>query len=158
MRFCTLILALLPFSAMAQEQPRAPGAPDIQVRRMQPLEFGQFTNDGAGTITIDPRSGGCRETGGITMVRANCSFATIEIRGEPDSEVLVELQPETTLQNNERSGEMTLRDFTMNLQNPVRLGQDGRAVVQIGATLASRGKVPHGGFNADYNITVTYKR
>lgn len=149
---CCVFLMLLPATALAQE------ARGIEVRRLQPLEFGQFTNDGAGTVTVDPRSGSCRASGGITMIRANCSFATIEIRGEPDSDVLVELQPEATMQNNERGGEMTLRDFTMNFDNPIHLGADGRRVIQVGATLASRGKTPVGGFNADFAITVTPAR
>jgi len=148
-----LTFAALFFATPALAQLEGPNDRELTARPVMPLEFGTFTNDRGGSVTVDPRSGACRSSG-VVMTRAHCSFGTVEIRGEPDQLVLVELQPETSLQNTGTAGQMSITDLTMNRQNPVQLGPDGRASVQVGATLNVPAKANAGGYNGGFSVSV----
>jgi len=144
-----LAFSALSFPAFSADAPQQ----EITSRILMPLEFGEFTSDRSGSVTIDPRSGACRPSG-VVMMKARCSFATVEIRGEPGDMVVVEMQPEASLQNSEKGGQMMVNNFTMNRENPITLGADGREIIQVGATLNTGSKQSSGRFLGGFNVMV----
>jgi hypothetical protein len=75
----------------------------------------------------------------------------VEIRGNPGDRIMVNLPGEAPL-NGGAQGGATLRDFTMDRENPIMLGPDGRARIGVGATLSSSQTLQRGDYNGQFEI------
>src|SRR5690606_9332853 len=90
-----LLKLLLPCAFFAM--PNTVGAVDaprqLIITQLSALSFGTFTLSGSGgSVGVDAGSGACRPSG-VVMIRNFCEAGRVEIRGEPQAELLVEIVP-----------------------------------------------------------------
>jgi len=127
----------------------------VTARQSRPINFGTFTFNGGGSITLSP-SGNCTAKNGAVLIAANCSPATIELVNTENRsrQVEIELPLEGYMQNAKDGGQLSLNNFTMNMQNPVTLEPLGRKTVQIGATLNAGGNATSADFSGSFTFNV----
>jgi hypothetical protein len=137
--------------------PSAPNAPreeTLNVRLVSPIQFGKFTSTAGGSVSVDARSGSCAGRGGAVMVKPNCSRGILELRGMPGEQVIVDLPNESPM-SSDSGNEAFLRDFTMDRDNPIILGPDGRARIGVGATLTGAGAMRNGEYAGQFQVQTT---
>jgi hypothetical protein len=87
-------------------------------------------------------------------VRSNCAKGIIEVRGAPGEQIMVDLPGESVMSGKDGS-EAILRDFTMDRENPIILGADGRARIGVGATLTGAGAMRNGEYSGQFQVQAT---
>jgi hypothetical protein len=134
--------------------PNARGEETLNVRLLSPIQFGKFTSASGGSVVVDARSGSCTGRGGAVMVRTTCAKGIIELRGMPGEQVVVDLPSESPMSGKD-GGETILRDFTMDRENPIILGPDGKARIGVGATLTGAGAMKNGEYAGQFQVQTT---
>ena len=141
-----LLLVLGDGSAWAQQESDPfllPGTSDtensklkpLRLRTLQALEFGRLSADAlvGGSITINPATGR-KSTFRAQNLGGTHGRAEFEITGEPNTRFLVTLPKKVAVQTASNK-QITLTHFTVHPDKIGILSPNGKAVIQVGATL-----------------------
>lgn len=167
----TLILAVLacaiPLSgtaAVAQSCQLCASAPAKDKAAMRPLavtidatlDFSTavHTSRGAGSITIDARTGR-RQLSGLVALGGPSLVGTVTITGEPFARVVVDL-PGSIMLNSNLGAVADVTQIRSDLPPNPTIGQDGRLVFAFGGRLTVRDEAA-GDFRGRIPITVDYQ-
>lgn len=142
-----LLILLLCYPAFADMQQVEP-----EVRQLTSMRFGMFAVEHPNAaITVDARSGQCVPHG-VAMIRNQCERGRFEIRGIPESHVLV------TMLDTETAGD-TVRLESLSLypeNNIIRLGANGKAEFYIGGKMVVLENSSNREVSVNFNLQVSY--
>ena len=130
------------------------GEVQLLLRETTPINFGSFTMASNGSLVVDARSGSCQARGGAVSIKQTCTRGIVEVHGAPGEQVTLLLPSEITLHGAPNSN-VQMSDFTMDHDNPITIGADGRTVVGVGATLRGFGAVTSGQFTGQFPMLAT---
>lgn len=137
----------------------APGPATTQVAitlvPKRDIKFGEFAAsiDGGGTVVLSPDSDTVSWSGAITNFGGTVRRARFQIVGEPKAYVIVSLPSSITIRKGTSNNYMTVDNFTMDQTNPVKLNNQGKRTVNIGATLHITTDQKQGNYNDENTFT-----
>jgi len=115
------------------------------------MKFGEFAADisGGGTVVLSPDADAVTFSGPITNFGGVVRRARFQIIGEPKAYVIISLPSSITIRKGTSNNYMTVDNFTMDLSNPVKLSNQGKKIINIGATLHITTDQNKGNYNDD---------
>lgn len=129
-RYFCIANAISIFSMCATASAQEVTAP-LTITSLTELSFGAFSVEhGGGSVVVDPRSGACLPLSGAVMLRNLCERGQFEIRGVPESQVMIEILPGSSTDATQ------LKNLTIYPEGIVKLGLDGKTRVQVGGELS----------------------
>lgn len=124
------------------------------------IKFGKFAADinGGGTVVLNPNADSVSYSGPITNFGGTVSRARFRIVGEPKAFVIITLPSSITIRKGSSNHYMTVDNFTMDQANPVKLNNQGKKTINIGATLHITTDQRQGNYNDEnaFMYTVNY--
>lgn len=121
------------------------------------MKFGQFAAsvDGGGTVVLSPDADTVSWSGAITNFGGTVKRARFQIVGEPKAYVIISLPSSITIRKGTSANYLTVDNFTMNFPNPVKLNNQGKKTINIGATLHITTDQKQGNYNDENTFTYT---
>ncbi len=109
----------------------------LQIVWKTKLKFGTAASsvDGSGTIVINAANNTRSVTGEAFDFGGNWSRGKFQLVGEPKAFVIVTLPSSYTITNSNGNFSMLVDNIGMNLTNPIKLSNQGKKTVFIGARL-----------------------
>lgn len=144
----TLFSVFLPTPATTQ------AAITLEVRRE--MNFGEFAAsvDGPGTVVLSPSGDTVSASGPVILFSSkDVQRARIKIVGQKKTYVIVSLPSSITIKNSTSNQTMTVSNFTMDVSNPVYLGNNGQKIINIGATLSIGNNQQAGSYTTNNSFT-----
>lgn len=128
----------------------------LTIEQKRDMKFGDWAPDPhfSGTVTIPASADSASSTGGMTSFGGQIRRARFEINGEKKAYVFVTLPSSITISKGTTGNTMVVDSFTMDQQNPIYLGNNGRKVINIGATLRFDANQTQGNYNDNNSFTV----
>lgn len=124
------------------------------------MKFGTFAADlaGGGTVVLSPDADSVSFSGPITNFGGTVTRARFQIIGEPKAYVIISLPSSITIRKGTSNNYMTINNFTMDQSNPVKLNNQGKKTINIGATLHITTDQKQGNYNDEnsFSYTVEY--
>jgi len=150
--FCSLLLAFLSFSALAQEKPPKP----LQVSTVQNLSFGAFIQGNiGGKVIIDPQ-GSRSVTGDLIPANMGYSYypAIFQVDAIPGYVIAIVFGSDVTLTGN-HGGTLLLHVDTALPHSPFINPNSGSTPVRVGGTLTVGNSIanPAGDYIGTFSIT-----
>lgn len=135
-----------------------PAKPQVAITLdiLREMNFGEFAAsvDGAGNVMLSPNADTVTFSGPVTQFSGKkVQRARFRINGEKKTYVIVSLPSSITIQSASGGTTMIIDDFTMDVSNPVYLGNNGRMTVNIGATLRIGTNQNAGDYNINNSFT-----
>lgn len=121
------------------------------------IKFGTFAADvnGGGTVVLNPNADSVSYTGPVTNFGGTVTRARFKIVGEPKAYVIITLPSSITIRKGSSNHYMTVDNFTMDQANPVKLNNQGKKTINIGATLHITTDQRQGNYNDENSFTYT---
>lgn len=158
--------AIGPFSVSRSATGSVTISKAISASRTRILNFGQFKNVGdnkcsPATITLEPRAGARRTTGGASLAGGTATFGAYSITGAANSVYGVSF-PAATLSTPHALTVTAFRFYsaTSNSTMTGRIGPGGTDTPHVGATISVPCQFKSGGINEmvpSFTLTVTYQ-
>jgi len=124
------------------------------------MQFGTFAAsiDGGGTVVLSPDADTVSWSGQISNFGGTVRRARFQITGEPRAYVIISLPSSITIRKGTTNNYLTIDNFTMDQTNPVRLSNQGKKTINIGATLHITTDQKQGNYNDEniFTFTVEY--
>lgn len=129
----------------------------ITLELKRDMKFGEFAAsiDGGGTIVLSPNDDTVSWSGPVTNFGGTVRRARFQITGEPKAYVIISLPSSITIRKGTSDNYMTIDNFTMDQTNPVKLSNQGKKTVNIGATLHIVTDQKQGNYNDENFFTYT---
>lgn len=120
------------------------------------MKFGSYAagESGTGTVVMPATADVPIVSGSLVDFGGTSRRARFQIIGEPKAFVIITLPSSITIEKGTSGKTMTVDNFTMSLPNPVKLSNQGKKTINIGATLHIGTAQKKGNYN-DQN-TFTY--
>ncbi len=136
--------------------PGPAAAVDVSIVQKTDMKFGSFASDVdvPGTAVIGTAADTKTLTGGLVDFGGTVKRAKFQILGDSKAYVIVTLPSSITIAKGTSGHVMTLDTFTMSQTNPVRLNNQGKRTIWIGATLHVDADQKKGNYNDDNTFTV----
>lgn len=142
-----MIFVCLAMSAQAQNAP-------IEIILREELSFGEITIDnGTGRVRVGP-GGNMTVRNGNIILGGGHERARYQVRGEPNTSLIVTLDEETLLTG---PGEAMRMERFQVRPNNLSLNNNGRRNIRIGADLFMNRNQAGGAYSGTYNINVEYQ-
>ncbi|MBO6946590.1 MAG: DUF4402 domain-containing protein [Rhodospirillales bacterium] len=144
----TLLSTFIPTPATTQ------AAVSLDVRRE--MHFGEFAAsvDGSGTVVLSPNGDTVSASGPVILFSSkDVQRARIKIVGDKKTYVIVSLPSSITIKSSASNQTMTVSNFTMDVSNPVYLGNNGQKIINIGATLTIGTNQQAGSYTTNNSFT-----
>ncbi|MEQ8322120.1 MAG: DUF4402 domain-containing protein [Rhodospirillales bacterium] len=127
----------------------------ITLELKRDMKFGEFAAsiDGGGTVILSPDSDTVSFSGSITNFGGTVRRARFLITGEPRAYVIITLPSSITIRKGTSNNYLTIDNFTMDQTNPVRLSNQGKKTINIGATLHIGTDQSKGNYNDENTFT-----
>jgi hypothetical protein len=162
-----LFAAALPVAAGAQVTARQSAAPragagaalifPLTLTTSSNLDFGYVAATGAGTVVIDPNSGGITTTGLVLAMGGNPRPASFIGAARSASVVNIRVPRQPILIRRIGGTEtMTVRDFTLQGQEKRSLARMEAFGFNVGATLIVPAGQAEGTYSGEFDVTVHY--
>jgi len=121
------------------------------------MKFGTFAAsvDGGGTVVLTASADAVSWSGAITNFGGTVRRARFQIVGEPKAYVIVSLPSSITIRKGTSNNYLTIDNFTMDQTNPVKLTNQGKRTINIGATLHISTDQKQGNYNDENTFTYT---
>jgi hypothetical protein len=121
------------------------------------MKFGTFAAsiDGGGTVVLNASADAVSWSGAITNFGGTVRRARFQIVGEPKAYVIVSLPSSITIRKGTTNNYLTIDNFTMDQTNPVKLSNQGKRIINIGATLHIGTDQKQGNYNDENTFTYT---
>lgn len=133
---------------------------DVTLEIKRDMKFGEFAADinGGGTVVLSAFADTVTLSGPITNFGGTVTRARVQINGQNKAYVIVSLPSSITIRKGTSSNYLTVNNFTMDQSNPIRLNNQGVAIINIGATLNITTNQKFGNYNDEneFMITVEY--
>lgn len=142
------------FSAFVPTPASTQAAITLEVRRE--MHFGEFAAsvDGSGTVVLSPNGDTVSASGPVILFSSkDVQRARIKIVGDKKTYVIVSLPSSITIKNSASNQTMTVSNFTMDVSNPVYLGNNGQKIINIGATLTIGTNQQAGSYTTNNSFT-----
>lgn len=158
----TLCLALAIFgqSAFGPGLSTANAQAPLDVVQKRDIKFGKYAANpsATGTVVLSADADTVSTTGGLFSFGNTIRRARFQVTGEPKAYVFVLLPSSITIRKGTTSNTMTVSNFTMDKTNPIRLSNQGKRTINIGATLTVGAGQKKGNYNDDnsFNVSVFY--
>lgn len=137
------------------------GITPVSLSSRRDMSFGNYAASSStpGTVVLSAYSDSTTVNGNVTSFGGTVRRAQFRITGQANRPVFVYLPTSATITRRSSSITMTLTNFTMDVQNPVVLNNQGRADINIGATLHLATSQTSGTYdrNNDFTVTVDYQ-
>lgn len=156
-RFFILSLGLLIFGlGMSFTAPTMAQTP-LELVQKRDIKFGKYAANpsATGTVVLSPNDDTVSTTGGLFSFGGTIRRARFQILGDPKAYVFVLLPSSITIRKGSTSNTMTVSNFTMDRTNPIRLNNQGKRTINIGATLTVGAGQTKGNYNDDNTFTVS---
>jgi len=120
------------------------------------MKFGKYAagESSSGTVTMPASADTPIISGPLVDFGGTSRRARIQILGEPKAYVIVTLPSSITIEKGTTGSTMTVDNFTMSLTNPVRLSNQGKKTINIGATLHIGTAQTKGNYNDQNSFSV----
>lgn len=146
---------LLPLTPAQDSAVATPQRKNLTVRQLSAIEFGAFSVEGPGTITVAPS--GARIAGGrAALVYSGVTGAAeFEVTGEPGEQIFVMLPVSVNLSRG-NGGSAEISNLTMFPTDPVMLDGRGVARIKVGGTLRVGAQMASGSYSGMFDLDVRY--
>jgi hypothetical protein len=130
---------------------------DVTLEVKREMKFGEFAADisGGGTVVLSAFADTVTQSGPITNFGGTVTRARVQINGQNRAYVIVSLPSSITIRKGTSSNYLTVNNFTMDQTNPIRLNNQGVAIINIGATLNITTNQKFGNYNDENEFTFT---
>lgn len=121
------------------------------------LDFGLVAANGAGTVVIDPQTGGLSLTGPLLSLGGNPRPATFVGAARSASVVIIRIpRSPITIRRAGGTETMVVRDFTLQGQDKRTLARMEAFEFNVGATLVVGAGQVEGVYSGEFDVTVQY--
>ncbi|UUR07267.1 DUF4402 domain-containing protein [Sphingomonas glaciei] len=160
-------LAVLPAAAGAQQVPRESAVPravagtaliyPLTLVTRGNLDFGLVASTGAGTVVMNPNTGGVTTTGLVTSLGGNPRPASFVGAARSASVVIIRIpKSPITIRRAGGTETMVVRDFTLQGQDKRTLARMEAFDFNVGATLVVAAGQAEGVYSGEFDVTVQY--
>lgn len=131
-------------------------AEPISISKTKDLHFGRYASsvNQGGTVTIDAATGSKVVTGGVSDFGDPHERSQFEVQGDPFAGFSITLPSQLTLTAS--SGSMTVNAFTSSPSGSGVLGNDGKALFWVGATLVLSASQSADQYGGTFSVSVDY--
>lgn len=159
--FWSLALTAAPAAAQQSAAPRSTANAalvfPLTLITKQNLDFGYVATVGAGTVVINPVTGGVTVTGGVSSVGGEPHPATFIGAARNNAVVVIRIPKQPiTIRRQGGTETMQVRDFTLQGGDRRTLARMEAFEFNVGATLVVGASQAEGVYSGEFDVTVQY--
>lgn len=152
-RWTRIACLVLVFAVFTPEPVKPQVAISLVIKRT--MKFGSYAagESSTGTVIMPPTVDVPIVSGSLVDFGGTSRRARFQIIGEPQAYVIITLPSSITIEKGTSGKTMTVDNFTMNQTNPVKLSNQGKKTVNVGATLHVGTDQKKGNYNDQNSFT-----